>query len=149
MKRHAFVLARRRRARHLRRGAAAAARRAGRPTKAEGTVLKGKAPVSKEVLRVKLPKPQEADLSNGVHLIVLEDHRTPQINFSMIIDGAGGYYDPATLPGLAPLHRVAHARGHDDQDVGADLGAARSAGRGGRASAPGLSSPFATVNGNG
>ena len=40
------------------------------PTKAEGTVLKNKAPVSKEILRVTLPKPKEADLSNGVHLIV-------------------------------------------------------------------------------
>ena len=69
-------------------------------TKAEGTILKNRAPVSKEVLRVTLPKPKEADLSNGVHLLVLEDHRTPQINFSMIIDGAGGYYDPAPIPGL-------------------------------------------------
>ena len=54
----------------------------GNPTKAEGTVLKNRAPVNKEVLRVTLPKPKEADLSNGVHLLVLEDHRTPQINFS-------------------------------------------------------------------
>src|SRR4030095_8845855 len=61
---------------------------------------KGKAPVSKEILRVKLPKPVEADLSNGVHLIVIEDHRTPQISFQMIVD-AGGYYDPASIPGLA------------------------------------------------
>lgn len=71
------------------------------PTKAEGTILKGKAPVSKEVLRVKLPKPDEADLPNGVHLIVLEDHRTPQVRFQMIIEGAGGYYDPTAIPGLA------------------------------------------------
>ena len=71
------------------------------PTKAEGTVLKNKAPVSKEILRVKLPKPEESDLANGVHLIVLEDHRTPQVSFQMIIDGAGGYYDPTLMPGLA------------------------------------------------
>ena len=64
-------------------------------------MLKNRAPVNKEVLRVTLPKPKEADLSNGVHLLVLEDHRTPQINFSMIIDGAGGYYDPPAVPGLA------------------------------------------------
>ena len=100
------------------------------PTKAEGTVLKNKAPVSKEILRVTLPKPKEADLSNGVHLIVLEDHRTPQVNFSMIIDGAGGYYDPAGDAGPGRLHRHADARRHDDEDVGADLRAARSAGRG-------------------
>jgi len=44
-------------------------------------VLKGKAPVSSELLKVKLPKPQEADLANGLHLIVLEDRRLPQITF--------------------------------------------------------------------
>jgi zinc protease len=70
-------------------------------TKAEGTILKGRAPVSKEILRVKLPRPDEADLSNGVHLIVLEDHRSPQVRFQLIIEGAGGYYDPAAIPGLA------------------------------------------------
>jgi len=60
-------------------------------TKAAGTILKGKAPVNKEILKVTLPRPQEADLSNGVHLIVLEDHRAPIITLQMIIDGAGGY----------------------------------------------------------
>jgi len=64
-------------------------------------VLKGKAPVSSEVLKVKLPRPQEADLPNGLHLIVLEDHRIPQVNFQIIVRGAGGYYDPADKVGLA------------------------------------------------
>jgi len=64
-------------------------------------VLKGKAPVSSEVLKVKLPRPQEADLPNGLHLIVLEDHRIPQVNFQIIVRGAGGYYDPADKIGLA------------------------------------------------
>jgi zinc protease len=64
-------------------------------------VLKGKAPVSTEVLKVKLPRPQEADLPNGLHLIVLEDHRIPQVNFQIIVRGAGGYYDPADKVGLA------------------------------------------------
>jgi zinc protease len=73
----------------------------GNPSKAAGTVLKNRAPVSKEVLKVSLPKSQEADLSNGVHLIVIEDHRAPQVFFQMIIEGAGGYYDPASQPGLA------------------------------------------------
>jgi zinc protease len=70
-------------------------------TKSAGTILKGRAPVNKEILKVTLPKPKEADLSNGVHLIVLEDHRAPLVTFQMIIDGAGGYYDPASTPGLA------------------------------------------------
>ena len=67
----------------------------------KGMVLKGKAPVSNDILRVKLPRPQEADLPNGVHLMVLEDHRLPQIAFQIIIPGAGGYYDDPSMIGLA------------------------------------------------
>ena len=73
----------------------------GNPSKAPGTILKNRAPVSKDVLKVSLPKSQETDLSNGVHVIVIEDHRAPQVFFQMIVDGAGGYYDPASMPELA------------------------------------------------
>jgi zinc protease len=66
-----------------------------------GLVLKGKAPVSADILKVKLPKPQEADLSNGLHVMVLEDRRLPRIAFQLIIPGAGGYYDPAAMVGLS------------------------------------------------
>ena len=44
-----------------------------------GLVRKDKVPVSNEILRIKLPKPEEADLPNGLHLIVLEDHRRPEV----------------------------------------------------------------------
>lgn len=71
------------------------------PPPSKAVVLKGKAPVSTEVLQVRLPRPQEADLENGIHLMVLEDHRAPQITFNLIIPGAGGYYDPADHVGLA------------------------------------------------
>jgi zinc protease len=71
------------------------------PPSTSGMVLKGKAPVSNDVLRVKLPKPQEVDLPNGLHLMVLEDHRLPQITFQIIIPGAGGYFDDPKLTGLA------------------------------------------------
>jgi len=64
-------------------------------------VLKGKAPVSNEILRVKLPKPKEADLANGLHLMVMEDRRLPQVTFQIIIPGAGGYFDPEDKIGLA------------------------------------------------
>jgi zinc protease len=74
---------------------------AGQVPTTKGVVLKGKAPVSNEILKVKLPRPQEADLSNGIHLMILEDHRVPQITMQMLIPGAGGYYDPADAPGLA------------------------------------------------
>jgi predicted Zn-dependent peptidase len=66
-----------------------------------GLVIKGKAPVSNDVLKVKLPRPQEADLPNGLHLMVLEDHRLPRITFQMILAGAGGYYDPTVMSGLS------------------------------------------------
>lgn len=74
---------------------------AGQPPPTAGLVKKGKAPVSSEILKVKLPKPREADLPNGVHLIVLEDHRLPRLTFQIIIPGAGGYYDPEAQIGLA------------------------------------------------
>ena len=73
----------------------------GNPANAPGTILKNKAPVSKDVLKVSLPKAQEGDLSNGVHVIVIEDHRAPQVFFQLGVDGAGGYYDPPPIPGLA------------------------------------------------
>jgi zinc protease len=70
---------------------------------AKAVVRKGKVPISNELVKVKLPKPSEADLSNGLHLIVLEDRRLPQISFSLYIPGAGGYYDPDDQTGLAGI----------------------------------------------
>jgi len=66
-----------------------------------GLVRKGKVPVSNEILKIKLPRPVDANLSNGLHLIVLEDHRLPQISLQVIIPGAGGFFDPPDQPGLA------------------------------------------------
>jgi zinc protease len=71
------------------------------PKPSPGVVMKGRAPVSTELLKVKLPRPVEADLPNGAHLMVLEDRRVPQVFFQILIPGAGGYYDPADVPGLA------------------------------------------------
>ena len=71
------------------------------PPSSAGLIKKGKAPVSNEVLKVKLPKPQEADLPNGLHLMVLEDHKLPRVSFQMMIPGAGGYYDAPTMTGLS------------------------------------------------
>jgi predicted Zn-dependent peptidase len=64
-------------------------------------VLKGKAPVSKDILKVKLPRATETNLDNGLHVMVLEDHRVPQVSFQLTIPGAGGYYDPADRVGLS------------------------------------------------
>ena len=67
----------------------------------QGMVLKGKAPISRDVLKVKLPRPQTATLGSGLQLMVLEDRRLPRVNFQIIIPGAGGYYESAKQLGLA------------------------------------------------
>jgi zinc protease len=118
------------------------------PSSAPGTILKNRAPVSKETLKVTLPKSQEADLSNGVHLIVLEDHRTPLVSLQMIVDGAGGYYDPENIPGLAGFTATLMREGttaKTSEQISEQLdrlGATVTV-------AAGLSSPFATVSGSG
>lgn len=71
------------------------------PPSTAGVVAKGRAPVSDKILQVKLPRPEEADLPNGVHLMVLQDRRAPQVTVQLSMRGAGGYYDPADQAGLA------------------------------------------------
>lgn len=71
------------------------------PSSTKGAVIKGKAPVNKDVLKVKLPKAQEADLKNGLHVVVLEsNHRLPIFSMEMIVM-SGGLSDPADMHGLA------------------------------------------------
>src|SRR6195256_267591 len=60
-----------------------------------------RAPVSKEILQVKLPRPVEATLSNGINVMILEDHRFPLVSVQFDINGAGPLYEPAKQPGLA------------------------------------------------
>jgi zinc protease len=60
-----------------------------------------RAPVSKDVLNVKLPRPIETTLPNGINLMILEDHRFPLVTVQFDIDGAGPMYEPAGQPGLA------------------------------------------------
>jgi zinc protease len=118
------------------------------PTKAAGTILKNRAPVSKEILKVTLPKPKEADLPNGVHLIVLEDHRAPLVTLQMIIDGAGGYYDPAAIPGLAGFTATLMREGtasKSSEQLSEELDRLAAT----VAVSAGISSPFATVVGSG
>jgi len=70
------------------------------PQSVKGAVIKGKAPVSKEVLKVSLPKPTEAKLGNGLQVIVLESHKLPTFYMQMVIQ-SGGLSDPAGKAGLA------------------------------------------------
>jgi zinc protease len=60
-----------------------------------------RAPVSKDILKVKLPRPIETTLPNGISLMILEDHRFPLVTVQFDIDGAGPMYEPAGQPGLA------------------------------------------------
>ena len=62
---------------------------------------KGLAPVSREVLRVQLPKAAEFKLDNGLTVLVLEDHKLPLVTMRLIIPGAGALDDPPDVPGLA------------------------------------------------
>lgn len=66
----------------------------------KGVQLKGKAPVNRETLRVVLPRAQEATLSNGLRVALLEDHKLPTFSLQLLLTG-GGLDDPADRHGLA------------------------------------------------
>jgi zinc protease len=114
---------------------------------------KNLAPVSKEILRVKLPKPTEVTLANGLTVMILEDHRLPTVSVTLNISGAGQLFEPANLPGLASFTaqllregtktRDSKKMSEDVEKLGATLGAG--AGFGSAASgitASGLSDNF-------
>lgn len=70
------------------------------PQSTKGAVVKGKAPVNKEVLKVKLPRAQEASLANGLRVVLLESHKVPTFNMQMVVL-SGGLSDKADYRGLA------------------------------------------------
>jgi zinc protease len=73
------------------------------PTSTKGTVFKGKAPVNKQVLQVKLQAAQEATLKNGLHVVLLEsNHRLPIFSMEMVLM-SGGFADPSDMRGLASM----------------------------------------------
>jgi predicted Zn-dependent peptidase len=66
----------------------------------KGVVRLNRAPVSNESLKVKLPRPVERTLANGLKVLVLESHRAPLI--TMIIQApSSDLLDPPDLPGVA------------------------------------------------
>ena len=71
---------------------------AGQTTK--GAVIKGRAPVNKTILSVKLPKAEEATLSNGMRVMLLENHKVPTFTVQMVIL-SGGLADKPDYRGLA------------------------------------------------
>lgn len=68
-----------------------------------GAVLKNRAPVSKDILRVKLPRAYQEQLENGLTVLIVENHELPTVYFSLNIRGAGGIYDAEELPGVASM----------------------------------------------
>jgi predicted Zn-dependent peptidase len=62
---------------------------------------KNRAPVSSEILRVKIPRPVEVKLKNGLTVLIIEDRRAPFINVQLYIGGAGALFEPANQVGLA------------------------------------------------
>jgi predicted Zn-dependent peptidase len=65
-----------------------------------GVVRYNKVPISKEPLKVKLPRPVERQLSNGIKLLVVENHRIPEISLRINIP-TGDLRNPPGLQGLA------------------------------------------------
>ena len=66
----------------------------------KGAVIKGKAPVNKDILKVKLPKAEEATLTNGLRVVLLHSDKIPTFNMQMVIL-SGGLADSADYRGLA------------------------------------------------
>lgn len=64
---------------------------------------KNRAPVSKEILHVTLPRPVEITLPNGMTVLILEDHRFPTVALDFTIQGAGALWEPADAHGMASV----------------------------------------------
>ena len=90
-----------------------------------------RAPVNKEVLQVKLPRPREVQLANGLTVLVLEQHKLPTVAFTLWVK-TGALADPRDLPGLAKAsaemlregtaHRTSAQLAADVDRIGASLG---------------------------
>ena len=110
------------------------------PSKVE---RKNKAPVSRDILRVKLPRPIEARLKNGLTVLILEDKRAPYVTLQLYIGGAGALFEPNNMPGLAHAAAAILSEGtqsrtsvqiaEDIDRLGASLSAGSSFGRNFRA----------------
>ena len=98
------------------------------PQSLAGVVRLNRAPVSNEVLKVKLPRPVERRLANGARLLILESHRVPTLAFRMSMP-SGSLRDPAGMPGVSDATAALIRLGtktrssKDIADTLADLGA--------------------------
>jgi zinc protease len=81
-------------------GSAQVASESATPDSLQGVQLMGKAPVNPQTLRVVLPRAQEATLSNGLRVALIEDHKLPTFTVQLLLTG-GGLDDPENQHGLA------------------------------------------------
>jgi predicted Zn-dependent peptidase len=123
-----------------------------------GMVRLNRAPVSDEVLKVKLPRPTERKLSNGLRLLILESHRAPTISLSISIPSSA-LRDPEGMPGIAEATAAMMMMGTSTKtqrqiseslaDIGATVsfgGGGGGGGRGGRGGAGGGGEGTITVS---
>jgi zinc protease len=106
-----------------------------------GMVRLNRAPVSNEVLKVKLPRPVERRLANGMKLVILETNRTPTISLTIQIPSSP-LRDPQGLPGVAEATaammmmgtttRSARQLAESLAEIGATLSMSAGGGGGGR-----------------
>ena len=94
----------------------------------KGAVVKGKAPVNKEVLKVKLPRAEEATLKNGLHVVVLPMHKVPTFNMQLVVL-SGGLADKSDFRGLSSFTATLLREGTTKRSRGRVDQAAREAGR--------------------
>ncbi len=66
----------------------------------KGADIKGKAPVNKEVLKVKLPRAEETTLKNGLQVVLLPAPKVPTFTMQMVVL-SGGLVDKPDYRGLA------------------------------------------------
>ena len=106
-----------------------------------GMVRYNRAPVSHEVLKVKLPRPVDRTLSNGLKLVILESNRTPTVSLSISIpssrlresEGLPGVADAtAAMMMLGTPTRTARQISEALADIGATVSFGGSGGGGGR-----------------
>jgi predicted Zn-dependent peptidase len=70
------------------------------PQSTKGAVVKGKAPVNKEVLKVKLPRAEEATLKNGLQVVLLKSDKVPTFNMQLVVL-TGGLADKPEFRGVS------------------------------------------------
>jgi zinc protease len=66
----------------------------------KGAVIKGKAPVNKNLLKVKLPRAEEASLPNGLRVVLLRSTKVPTFNLQMVVL-SGGLSDKPDYRGVS------------------------------------------------